>query len=812
MRADDEKDHSPPIEKRSVPAGGGAGAAAAPALEHREAEQRLAIARGPRKKVDEGPPKPRLTSHKVRSQWFQARAAWPYREASPYVVVEARQQLQKRAAAAAGVATQPPPAPAREGAATVASGTQAHSQPGAKLAPQQQWHCIGPTNIGGRMTSIIAHPQHPDRIWAGAAGGGVWESSDAGHTWSSTWDTQTLLNIGSLAMDPKNPEVLYCGTGEANHSADSYPGIGVYWSRNAGKKWELLADARQARLPKRIGALAVDPFNSRRIFLGGVNSGIFENQDDLGGLYISEDQGKTWQRFNFISDNNYRCHSIAFHPTWEGWMYATFTEQGNKNGIWRSTDGGRTWVQLTNGLPERPRIGRTSLALCDSKPNMIYAFGADEASESRDLVLGVFRSDDGGDNWREISGNYFLSERQMSYGNAIAVSPDDPDFVVCGGVDLHRSRDGGRTWRKITFWNKERGDTTGRNPALKQDPQYAHADHHALLIPSQTPHRIYSANDGGVDVSDDGGDTWSNRSNGLAVTMYYDIDVCQSDEQIFGGGAQDNGTLITDDGKADDHREILGGDGGWMVIDPAEPSHLLCSHQFMGIYRYRHGQVQDISPPAAEKDLIWMCRITMDPSDPDRIYVGSNRVWFTDDDGDTWKVISPDLDGSPITALEVAPADSQRIYVGTENGGIFRSVNGGANWSANIAGSTLPARIITQIATDAMAADTLIVTVGLTDHSHVFRSDNGGLIWRDIDQGNLPNVPHQVVVVRPDDPKTIFVGNDLGVFVSEDDGTSWNDLSRNLPHVMVIDLVYHPHDRSLTAATYGRSLWRLKIE
>src|SRR5947209_3522898 len=289
MRADDEKDHSPPIEKRSVPAGGGAGAAAAPALEHREAEQRLAIARGPRKKVDEGPPKPRLTSHKVRSQWFQARAAWPYREGSP-------------------------------------------------------------------------------------------------------------------AMDPKNPEVLYCGTGEANLSADSYPGIGVYWSRNAGKKWELLADARQARLPKRIGALAVDPFNSRRIFLGGVNSGIFENQDDLGGLYISEDQGKTWQRFNFISDNNYRCHSIAFHPTWEGWMYATFTEQGNKNGIWRSTDGGRTWVQLTNGLPESPRIGRTSLALCDSKPNMIYAFGADEASESRDLVLGVFRSDDGGDNWREISG------------------------------------------------------------------------------------------------------------------------------------------------------------------------------------------------------------------------------------------------------------------------------------------------------------------------------------------------------------------------------------------------------------------------
>jgi hypothetical protein len=201
----------------------------------------------------------------------------------------------------------------------------------------------------------------------------------------------------------------------------------------------------------------------------------------------------------------------------------------------------------------------------------------------------------------------------MSYGNTIAVHPRDPNSVLCGGVDLHLTRDGGGTWTRATKWDAKRGDSN-----------YAHADHHCLLMPAAHPGWVYDMNDGGMDVSADGGRTWSNRSNGLAVTMFYDIDVAQSDGRMFGGGAQDNGTNITVDGGSDDFLEISGGDGGWMVIDPTTTGHLYTTSQFMTINRYRLGRWADISPPAtdAEKSRVWMVFLDMDPNDTRKVFAG----------------------------------------------------------------------------------------------------------------------------------------------------------------------------------------------
>ena len=376
--------------------------------------------------------------------------------------------------------------------------------------------------------------------------------------------------------------------------------------------------------------------------------------------------------------------------------------------------------------------------------------------------------------------------------------PTDPNHVICGGVDLHLTTDGGATWSRTTRWDAERGTS-----------KYAHADHHQLVMPASPPGRVYAANDGGLDVSVDGGNRWENRSNGLATNMFYDVDVAQTDVRFFGGGAQDNGTIVTTDGRADSFFEIDGGDGGWIVIDPNEADHVYTSSQFGAITRLRNGHRRDVSPPFRDEDSggIWMVYVTIDPNDSDTVYTGNQRVYRTKNDGRSWDALTPVLDGSPISAIEVAPADSNAIYVGTENGGIFRSLDGGTTWSANLTGPDLPGVMVTRIETHPANASDVYLTVGNSGNSHVFRSRDNGSTWTDIDGGKLPDVPHSALLIRPDKPKELYVACDVGVFMTNDGGTTWRDATGALPNVMVVDIVLHEATRTLFAATYGRSIW-----
>src|SRR5215510_3664778 len=715
-----------------------------------------------------------LTHHRVRSRWFQARSAWPVREAPVHTLIRERIRVEKSLASPANISA--------------------------------SWECVGPTNIGGRVTSLACHPVHPERLFAGAAGGGVWRTNDAGQTWQACWSDQDILNIGSLAMDQKNPDTIYVGTGEANLSADSYPGIGLYRSADGGKSWQLLASSDKTGVPKRIGVIAIDPFDSRHIIIGGVGyAEVSATGKDCGGMYVSFDSGVTWRRETFVSTQNYWCHSVIFHPKSKGTIFATFTEQGMKSGIWRSRDAGKKWEQLTNGLPSAALFGRTSLTISPSKPDVLYAFAKNEASGDKDLLLGVFRSANGGDSWKEIHSTHFKGEGQISYGNSIVVHPTDPDHVICGGIDLHRTKDGGKSWKKITHWDTERGD-----------PTYAHSDHHALLMPAAAPGRVYDGNDGGLDVSENGGTSWTNCSTGLAITMFYDMDVAQTNPLVFGGGAQDNGTVATTTGLGNGFFPIDTGDGGWNIFDPKDANHVFTSAYNLLIQRYRglSKDPVDISPPAtaSEQNSVWMCFIAMDPTNSKTLLTGSPRVWRTINDGDTWTPVSPHLDGSAISAIEIANADRKRIYVATENGGLFRSTDGGNTWSPNISSSILPGHTITRIESHPQDADLVYATVANFGHSHLFRSRDGALTWEDADKGQLPDVPHHVVMIRPDDLNNVYVGNDAGVFVLDVATGVWMNLTKNLPNATVIDLVYHLNDTALFAATYGRSIWRLKLK
>jgi len=759
----------PPTSVAKLPTAGDESKAAQDALVPGMVRAEPSIAAGPRKARLPGVPPPRLVTHKARSAWFQARAAWPVREAPVARVINERDRIAKALPDAPGSA---------------------------------QWEPIGPTNIGGRITSLVIDPTFPDRVWAGAAGGGVWHSADAGLTWQPQWHDQDVLNVGSLAIDPTDTNVIYCGTGEANLSADSYAGVGLYRTIDGGLTWQLHAAAERTGLPRRIGAIAIDPFDRDHMLIGGVGYNEATLHGDLGGLYTSTNGGIQWRRETFPASGNYWCHSVVFHPTRRGVIFATITARGMASGIYRTVDGGTTWQQLTRGLPSNEIIGRTSLAISPSDPDVMYAIACDERSERADLVLGVFRSRNGGTQWVDVTGNSFRRERQMSYGSTIAVHPTKPNHAICGGVDLHLTTNGGTSWTQVTRWDAQRGTN-----------RYAHADHHALVMPGSMPGRVYDGNDGGVDISDDGGLNWTNRSNGLAVTMYYDMDVAQSDARVYGGGSQDNGTLVTTTGRVNDHFEILGGDGGWIAFDPTDAGHLFATYYNLNIFRFRAGRADDVSPPATddEKNSIWMAFVAMSPTNPTTVFAGSSRVWRTTNDGQAWRAVSPSLDGSPITAIEIARGDARRIYIGTENGGFFRSLDGGNTWSANLASPVLPGHTITRLAAAPSNADRIFATVANFGHSHVFRSENGGLTWADVDAGQLPDVPHHSIAIAPDDSDTIYICSDVGVFVSKNRGASWMNLTRNLPRVMVVDLTYHSQQKTLSAATYGRSIFRLRV-
>ncbi len=663
------------------------------------------------------------------------------------------------------------------------------------------WQPVGPTNVGGRIADVVCHPTDANIVYAGTASGGVYKSTDAGTSWIPTFDDESALSIGSVAIDPTSPDVVWVGTGEPNGGGGSvtYGGTGVFRSTNAGVAWESMGLAET----RYIGRVLVDPADGNRVFVAALGSQWSPSPDR--GVYRTTDAGASWQLV-LASTESTGAVDLAIHPTNTQIVYAAMWERsrgpdfidygGTTSGIFRSTDGGDTWAELTAGLPSGDR-GRIGITLCESQPQVLYAIYAES---NPGAFAGVFKTTNGGNSWTQTNDGA-LSDVYASYGwwfGNIRVAPNDPNRVYAIGFDFYRTTNGGSSW-----------SFAGGS---------MHVDHHGLDFASNG--RLFEGNDGGMYTSLNG-TTWT-KLNGLAVSQFYAIAVNEQNPLQRYGGLQDNGTNRTLTGAPDDWVNILGGDGFRPLVDPVSPQWVYAEYQYGELHRSSNGGstfTYIAGSLAGRKN--WSMPVELNPSNPATLVAGTDRVYRTTNRGTTWTAISPDLtdgDGGinvvfgTITALAIAPTSPGTILAGTDDANVWITTNSGLGWSR--VDATLPERWITRVAFDPDDAAIGYVTISgfKWDESqpHVFRTTNHGADWADI-SSNLPEAPVNDVIVDPSSSGTLYVGTDFGVFTTTDTGGSWQSLGTGLPNVVVADLTLHDPTRTLVAGTYGRSMWTFDL-
>ncbi|MCF8235049.1 MAG: T9SS type A sorting domain-containing protein [Bacteroidales bacterium] len=665
------------------------------------------------------------------------------------------------------------------------------------------WELAGPTNIGGRITDLGIHPSDLNTMYVGAASGGILKTTDGGQNWEQIFADAATVSIGDLAIDPANPDVIYAGTGEANSSSYSFLGDGIYKSVNGGQSWYHIGLATSAY----IGRIVVDHNNSNRLWVAAC--GYLFSHGGERGIYKSSDGGNNWENVLFVNDSTAGI-DIVQHPADPDLLYASMWERrrglnyrrsfGDGSGVWKSTDGGENWTELTNGLPTGNDVGRIGLDIAASDPSVVYAFYDMPSEEVR-----VYRSDDNGETWTRTNDGS-LNSMNSSFGwyfGQVRVDPANEDIVYVLGMEMHRSLDGGSSWQVIASYN---------------NINEIYVDHHAMFIDEATG-RIFEGNDGGLYYSDDYGDNWT-KINNLPITQFYYIENdFQNPERIY-GGTQDNNTIRTMTGNTNDWQRILGGDGFYCLVNYENGNHIYAESQYGNLYKSTNGgyDFNYIAWDMYYDRKNWMSPLVMDPANPEILYFGTHRVWKTSNGGSSWIEISGDLtQGSSgsfhtLTTLAISPLNTQLLAAGSADGRVHVSDNGGSSWTDVSAG--LPDRWITQVAFDPFEENTLYATVSgfrwEEPQARVYKSENLGQEWTGI-SGNLPELPVNDLVPDPEYQNRLFIGTDAGVFYTEDGGQNWEGLMHGLPNVAVVSMKIHNPTRTLIMGTYGISAQTLDL-
>lgn len=671
------------------------------------------------------------------------------------------------------------------------------------------WELLGPTNIGGRITDIALNPNDPNIFFVGTAVGGIFKTTDRGQSWKAVFDKAGRLSIGDLAIAPSNTKILYAGTGEANASATSgaFFGDGVYKSVNGGKSWTNVG----LENTHHIGRVVINPYNEDHVLVAA--TGKLYDKNEERGLYQTKDGGDTWQQLLFVNDST-ACIDVVMHPTDTNTIYAVTWERlrkpwqrsyaGPGSRIYRSKDGGTTWDIIMNGLPNNEH-GRMGLAIAPSEPDVLYV----ALTENRitNSFNGLYKSTNGGDSWRRTS-DFFLSGMYSNFGwyfGQVRVDPKDADRAYVLGVGMFQTDNGGRNWERIA--------------------QGVHVDHHALETHPLDSNMVVLGNDGGVYLSSNRARNWTHLPN-LPVTQFYQCEVAQSLDNRYFGGTQDNGTLLSSNGKAAEWSQVLGGDGFHVIVDPENPDLVYAEYQWGNLFRSVNGGASfqwALNGVNGSDRNNWNTPIAIDPSNSSTLYYGSDRLYRSTNRAASWEAISGDLTKGPhpsgsrsfstLTTIAVAPSNSNFIYVGADDGNVQMTVDGGNNWQ--LISDNLPERYITGIAVD--EKDPLLAYVTLSGYRnldylpHVFRTTDGGATWEDISTG-LPEVPINDIIIDNQSPNKLYVATDLGVWTQKDRMSDWQELGQKFPPTIVTDLVLHKSKRELVAATFGRSLYKYKLD
>jgi photosystem II stability/assembly factor-like uncharacterized protein len=682
-------------------------------------------------------------------------------------------------------------------------------------ASRLQWALIGPNPIGtpfwlspvaGQVSAIAIDPRNGQVAYIGTAAGGVWKTTNGGGNWVALTDDQPSLSIGSLVLDPSSPDTVYAGTGGP---FGAY-GAGILKSINAGATWQSIPGPFAGPFGSdnffgggaKILSLAVHPTNGQIVV-----AAVWRWPQNQGGIFRSADAGATWTQM--LPGPG---HYVQFDSGNPNTAYVALgSGYGDpSSGLYKSVDAGLSWTALGQGgarpLPPAINIGEITMAAAPSNFNTLFAYIDNPAFPSVPLLPnlpGVFKSTDGGSNWTQIS-------VPPTCCNPILIHPSDENVIFGGGTfpsSIFRSVNGGTSWTDISGV-----------PNFQQTP---HADAHSLALSSDAA-TLYFGNDGGIYKTTNVVDTpvtWSSLNTTLATALFYPgLSIHPTDINFSLGGTQDNGTLNYNGALL--WNQVTCGDGGPTAIDFLTPSTMYATCEKISVQKSTMSGVLGSWTPSitginTADRVSFIPPLVMDPSNPQKLYFGTYRIYQTNNGASNWTAISPDLTGGPshtITAIAVA-TNSNTVYAGTDDSHVQVTTNAtagaGAAWTDRSAG--LPQRYITHIAVDANNSLIAYVTTsgfsGFGDtQGHVFKTTTGGVAWTDI-SGNLPNIPANDVVVDPDLANTIYVATDIGVFFTSNAGSTWHTLVNGLPRVVVQSLRLHSPTRTLRAATYGRSVW-----
>ncbi len=694
---------------------------------------------------------------------------------------------------------------------------------------QLKFRNLGPASAGGRVAAVAGIPGNSRVYYVGAAGGGVFKTTDGGLHWNAIFKKEETSSIGAIALAPSNPNLVWVGTGEANIRNDVIPGAGVYLSTDAGKTWKNMGLKNVGQ----IGRIVVDPHDSKHVVVAALGHEWAPNPDR--GIFVTEDGGKSWNKSLYVNDHTGAIDvtmqpdngQVVFAATWQAMRRPwTLDDGGPGSGVWRSTDGGLTWKRLDEGLPDAP-IGRIGLAIAPSDPERIYALMETPIGKGS-----LFVSNDLGDKWTKVTDNHALNVRGF-YFTTLVVAPDDADRVYFVGFQLAESDDGGKSAHVIDA--------------------DVHVDHHAMWIDPTDPKRMIQGNDGGAYLSFDAGKTWR-FLDGMPIEQSYMVAADSRTPYELCTGLQDNSGWCGPSSSLADHvvsgndwYTVVGGDGEYTVPAPSNPDIIYADAEDGAIVRfdrktkqtlfvmpYLHGPgfINDVPTSEQKIRFNWTPPIDVDPTDANTVYLGGNVLMKSTDGGLHWQTISPDLthndktkqknSGGPINfdlsgaetydtliSIRVAPGDPQTIWVGSDDGIVSLTRDGGKTWSKVTPHGAPDWARVYQI--DVSPKNPGVAYMAFDAHMlddnkpYAYATDDYGANWHSIG-GGLPN-DASVLVVRadPENPAVLAAGTMKGLWISRDKGHQWTRIKANLPTMPVWDLKFVRGD--LVLATHGRGLW-----